>query len=119
MRAWWFAARPTRTWPPVTFRVGLLGHGTVGAAFHKLLDERADSIEASTGLRPEISGVLTRSRGEFEDIVERSDLVVELMGGLDPARDYILRAMAARRHVVTANKQVLSQHGEELYEAAH
>src|SRR6185437_14868661 len=54
----------------------------------------------------------------FDDILDRSDLVVELIGGLDPARDYILRAMAAGRHVVTANKQVLSQHGEELYEAA-
>ena len=102
----------------MTFRVGLLGHGTVGAAFHELLDQRADAIEASTGLRPEISGVLTRSRGDFDDIVERSDLVVELMGGLDPAREYMLRAMAAGRHVVSANKQVLSQHGEELYEAA-
>jgi homoserine dehydrogenase len=102
----------------VTFRVGLLGHGTVGAAFHELLDQRADAIEAATGLRPEISGVLTRSRGDFDDIVERSDLIVELMGGLDPTREYLLRAMAAGRHVVTANKQVLSQHGEELYEAA-
>jgi homoserine dehydrogenase len=102
----------------VTFRVGLLGHGTVGAAFHELLDERADSIEASTGLRPEISGVLTRSRGDIDDILERSDLIVELMGGLEPAREYMLRAMAAGKHVVSANKQVLSQHGEELYEAA-
>jgi homoserine dehydrogenase len=102
----------------VTFRVGLLGHGTVGSAFHELLDQRAGAIEASTGLRPEISGVLTRSRGAFEDILERSDLVVELMGGLEPAREYILSAMRAGRHVVSANKQVLSQHGEELYEAA-
>jgi homoserine dehydrogenase len=102
----------------VTFRVGLLGHGTVGGAFHELLDARADAIEAATGMRPEVSGVLTRSRGEFEDIAERSDLVVELMGGVEPARDYILRAMRAGRHVVTANKQVLSQHGEELYDAA-
>jgi homoserine dehydrogenase len=102
----------------VTFRVGLLGHGTVGAAFHELLDARADAIEATTGLRPEISGVLTRSRGDFDDIVERSDLVVELMGGLEPAREYLLRAMQAGRHVVTANKQVLSQHGEEIYDAA-
>jgi hypothetical protein len=46
-----------------------------------------------------------------------SDLVVELMGGLDPARDYVLRAMAAGQHVVTANKQLLSQHGEELWAA--
>jgi homoserine dehydrogenase len=102
----------------VTFRVGLLGHGTVGAALHKLLDERADAIEATTGMRPEISGVLTRSRGDFEDIVERSDLIVEVMGGLEPARQHMLAAMRAGRHVVTANKQVLSQHGEELYDAA-
>jgi homoserine dehydrogenase len=102
----------------VTFRVGLLGHGTVGGAFHELLDARAGAIETATGTRPEVSGVLTRSRGDFEDIVERSDLVVELMGGTEPARDYILRAMRAGRHVVTANKQVLSQHGEELYDAA-
>jgi homoserine dehydrogenase len=102
----------------VTFRVGLLGHGTVGAALHKLLDERADAIEATTGMRPEISGVLTRSRGDFEDIVERSDLIVEVMGGLEPAREHMLAAMRAGRHVVTANKQVLSQHGEELYDAA-
>jgi homoserine dehydrogenase len=102
----------------VTFRVGLLGHGTVGAAFHELLEQRAPQIEAAVGQRPEISGVLTRSRGDFDDIVERSDLVVELMGGVEPARDYMLRAMAAGRHVVTANKAVLSQHGEEIYDAA-
>jgi homoserine dehydrogenase len=103
---------------PATFRVGLLGHGTVGAAFARLLAERAGEIEALTGLRPELSGVLTRSRGDFEDIVGRSQLVVELMGGLDPARAYVLAAMAAGRHVVTANKQLLSRHGEELWAAA-
>jgi homoserine dehydrogenase len=102
----------------VTFSVGLLGHGTVGAAFHELLEERADAIEATTGERPEISGVLTRSRGDFADIVERSDLIVELIGGIEPARTYILQALEAGKHVVTANKQVLSQHGEEIYEAA-
>ena len=62
--------------------------------------------------------MLTRSRGDFEEILAGSDLVVELMGGLDPARDYVLRAMAAGKHVVTANKQLLSQHGEELWAAA-
>jgi homoserine dehydrogenase len=103
---------------PATFRVGLLGHGTVGSAFARLLAERAGEIEALTGLRPELSGVLTRSRGDFDDIVERSQLVVELMGGLDPARAYVLAAMAAGRHVVTANKQLLSRHGEELWAAA-
>ena len=100
------------------FSVGLLGHGTVGGAFHRLLEDRAGSIEASVGMRPELSGVLTRSRGDFDDILERSDLIVELIGGIEPAREYILRAIKAGKHVVTANKQVLSQHGEEIYEAA-
>jgi homoserine dehydrogenase len=101
-----------------SFRVGLLGHGTVGAAFAELLEQRADTIEATVGRRPEIVGVLTRSRGDFEEILEASDLVVELMGGLDTARDYVLRALQAGKHVVTANKQLLSQHGEELWEAS-
>jgi homoserine dehydrogenase len=101
-----------------SFRVGLLGLGTVGGAFHELLESRADAIEAATGMRPEISGVLTRSQGDFDQILENSDLVVEVIGGTDPARDYILRALAAGKHVVTANKQVLSQHGEEIYAAA-
>jgi len=100
------------------FRVGLLGHGTVGGAFATLLEERADEIALVTGLRPELVGVLTRSRGEFADILERSDLVVEVMGGLEPAREHVLAAMAAGRHVVTANKQLLSQHGEELWSCA-
>jgi homoserine dehydrogenase len=69
-------------------------------------------------MRPEITGVLTRSRGDFDDLLERADLVVEVLGGLDPARDYVLRAMRAGKHVVTANKQLLSQHGEELWAVA-
>jgi homoserine dehydrogenase len=101
-----------------SFRVGLLGHGTVGGAFHELLDARAEAIEAEVGRRPRLAGVLTRSRGDFDDILEGSDLVVELIGGTDPAREYVLRSMAAGRHVVTANKQLLSQHGEELFDAA-
>src|SRR5687768_5486546 len=92
------------------FRIALLGHGTVGAAFEALLGERADAVAAVTGLRPEIAGVLTRSRGDFEEILAGSDLVVELMGGIEPAREYVLRAMQAGRHVVSANKQLLSQH---------
>jgi homoserine dehydrogenase len=103
---------------PSRYAIGLLGHGTVGAAFAALLEERAAHVEHITGVCPEIAGVLTRSRGDFEDILERSQLVVELMGGLEPAREYVLRAMAAGRHVVTANKQLLATHGEELWAAA-
>src|SRR5476651_1032370 len=100
------------------FRVGLLGHGNVGGAFAPLLEQRADEIERMNGRRPVLSGVLTRSRGDFEEILEGSELLVEVMGGIEPAREYLLRAMRSGRHVVSANKQLLSQHGEELYEAA-
>jgi homoserine dehydrogenase len=101
-----------------TFRVGLLGHGTVGSAFAALVEERADHVAAITGLRPEVTGVLTRSRGDFEAVLENSDLIVELMGGIDPARDYVLRAMRAGKHVVSANKLLLASHGEELWSCA-
>jgi homoserine dehydrogenase len=104
--------------PDACFRVGLLGHGTVGAAFAGLLAERADHVAALTGLRPQLSGVVTRSHGDFEAILADSDLVVELIGGIEPARDYVLRAMQAGKHVVTANKQLLSRHGEELWACA-
>ncbi len=100
------------------FRIGLLGHGTVGSAFAELLPEHADRIAVLTGLRPELSGIVTRRQGSFDELLERSDLIVELIGGIDPAREWVLRALESGRHVVTANKQLLSQHGEELWEAA-
>ncbi len=100
------------------FTVGLLGLGTVGAAFARLLAERAEEIERFNGVRPQLGGVLTRSQGEFEEILAGSDLIVEVMGGIEPAREYLLRAMNAGKDVVTANKQLLSQHGEELFETA-
>jgi homoserine dehydrogenase len=99
-------------------RVGLLGHGTVGAAFEILLEQRAEEIERFNGRRPAISGILTRSRGDFEQILDEAELIVELIGGLEPAREYLLRAIRAGKDVVTANKQLLSHHGEELFETA-
>lgn len=103
---------------PKPVRIGLLGRGTVGGAFAELLAERAGAVEAATGRRPEIAGVLRRGEGDFERILEGSDLVVELMGGTEPARDYVKRALRAGRPVVTANKQLLAQHGDELFEVA-
>jgi homoserine dehydrogenase len=100
------------------FRIGLLGRGTVGGAFEALLGERADEIERFNGRRPAISGVLTRSRGDYAEILAGADLIVEVMGGTEPAREYLLAAMRSGKDVVTANKQLLSQHGEELYETA-
>jgi homoserine dehydrogenase len=104
--------------PSKAVRIGLLGRGTVGGAFADLIEARTDAVEAATGLRPEISGVLTRENGDFGDILERSDLIVELMGGTEPARAYVLEALRAKRPVVTANKQLLAQHGEELFGVA-
>ena len=69
-------------------------------------------------MRPVLSGVLSRSEGTFEEILERSDLIVELIGGIEPAHDYAVRALSSGRHLVTANKQLLSQYGEELFELA-
>jgi len=99
-------------------RIGLLGRGTVGAAFEALAAERAAAVEAATGRRPEISGVLTRSDGDFAAILQGSDLVVELIGGTEPAREYVLEALRRKRPVVTANKQLLAQHGDELFDVA-
>ena len=79
------------------FKVGLLGHGTVGAAFEVLLAERAEEIERFNGRRPVLSGVLTRSRGSFDEILAGSDLLVELIGGLEPAREYLLAGDARRQ----------------------
>jgi homoserine dehydrogenase len=104
--------------PSKVVRIGLLGRGTVGGAFAELIAARADAVEAATGRRPEVSGILTRGEGDFNAILERSDLIVELIGGTDPARDHVLAALRAQRPVVTANKQLLAQHGEELFDAA-
>jgi len=100
------------------FVIGLLGHGTVGSAFAELIEERADAVEHVTGLRPRIGGVLTRSRGDVDEILASSDLIVEVMGGIEPAKDHVLRALRSGKHVVTANKQLLASHGEELWGAA-
>ena len=100
------------------FRVGLLGHGTVGSAFDTLLADRAEAIASATGRKPEIAGVLTRSRGSFDEILDASDAIVELIGGIEPAREYALRTLQAGKPLVTANKQLLSQHGDELFGAA-
>ncbi|MCX6390283.1 MAG: homoserine dehydrogenase, partial [Solirubrobacterales bacterium] len=103
---------------PEPLRIGLLGCGTVGGAFEQLIGERAEAVAATTGRMPELAGILTRSSGDFEQILNDSDVIVEVMGGLDPARDYVEQALKAGRHVVTANKQLLSRHGDELWALA-
>ena len=99
-------------------RIGVLGAGTVGGSFIEQLEERAFQVEAISGRRPELAGVLRRSEGDFEEILANSDIIVELIGGTDPARDYVLRALRAGKHVITANKQLVARHGDELFAAA-
>ena len=98
--------------------VGILGKGTVGAAFKTLLEERAGMVEEVAGRPPKVTGVLGRKQGDFDEILAASDVIVELIGGIDPAREYVTRALKEGRHVVTANKQLVAQHGDELVAAA-
>lgn len=99
-------------------RIGLLGRGTVGGAFESLVADRADAIAELTGRRPEVVGILTRSQGDFDSILGQSDVIVELMGGIDPTKAMLERALAAGKHVITANKQLVSRHGDALWESA-
>src|SRR3954447_13646973 len=99
-------------------RIGVLGRGTDGSAFVHQLTERAFQVEAVSGRRPELAGVLRRSEGDFDEILAAAEVIVELIGGTDPARAYVLRALQAAKHVITANKQLVAQHGDELFEAA-
>ncbi|HXF98676.1 MAG TPA: homoserine dehydrogenase [Gaiellaceae bacterium] len=114
--------------------VGLLGYGTVGSAVTRLLVEGAEDIERATGHRlrviralvrdtgkgrafPPPPGVLTTDFAAVRDDPE-VDLVAEVMGGIEPARTYVLELLAAGKPVVTANKQLVAQHGAELFAAA-
>jgi homoserine dehydrogenase len=101
-----------------TVKVGILGKGTVGAAFRELLESRAEMVAEVSGKRPVVAGVLSSSEGDFAEILAASDIVVELIGGTDPALGHVTRALRDGKHVVTANKQLLAQHGEELVAAA-
>lgn len=115
-------------------RVGVLGCGNVGAALVQLVEARGDEIAARTGTRLEIAKVAVRSltrkrpvdldeailtRDAAEVVADPSiDVVVEVIGGIEPARELILAAMANGKPVVTANKELLANHGAELYAAA-
>jgi homoserine dehydrogenase len=115
-------------------RLGLGGFGTVGSGLAKILDSNKERIEKRLGKRLEITTVLVRDLNKkraFElgpDVTFTDDLsalvngdvdiVVELMGGLDTAKELILDAFSKGRHVVTANKHLLAEHGLELFDAA-
>ncbi|MGV3758814.1 MAG: homoserine dehydrogenase [Actinomycetota bacterium] len=114
-------------------RVGVLGGGTVGAALVALIGEQAPAVEARTGVRLEVTRVvvrdLTKPRPGIAPALltddpqavihgDDVDLVVELIGGIEPARQLILDALKAGKPVVTGNKALLADHGAELFQAA-
>ena len=115
--------------------IGLLGIGTVGGGVLKIFQQHRAALEAKAGCRLELVAVadrdvttprpgLTLSEWPLTTDVERVlgdpriAIVIELIGGLEPARTLILRAMAAGKHVVTANKALVATHGRELFEEA-
>jgi homoserine dehydrogenase len=116
-------------------RIGLLGLGTVGAGVVKILETRRAMLQERAGARLTLAAIadtdLTRPRegltlsalpmvGDAARVLDDPSIhvVVELIGGLEPARTFILRALAAGKHVVTANKALLAHHGAELYDEA-
>lgn len=114
-----------------TVNIALLGLGTVGAGVLKILKENGHSINQKVGAEVVIKKVLVRNLEKvrdveanltinFEDILNDSeiDIVVEVMGGEQPAKNYIIQALDAGKHVVTANKDVIAKYGRELFEAA-
>ena len=119
--------------PRAPLRVALLGCGVVGSAVARLLTTHADELAARVGTRLELVGIavrrVNRDRSaagvpdelfttDAEDLVTRADVVVEVIGGIEPARSLLLRAMAHGASVVTANKALLAEDGPTLYAAA-
>lgn len=114
-------------------KAALLGAGTVGGGVYKLVERRAAEMQAKTGANLKITKVLVKNMqkkregipaevltDDWKGILQDPEIqiVIELMGGLEPARTYILQALEAGKHVVTANKDLLAEHGQELMEAA-
>ncbi|MBW2147374.1 MAG: homoserine dehydrogenase [Deltaproteobacteria bacterium] len=115
-------------------KLGIIGFGTVGSGVVKILTQNADIIKRRLGFSLVLKSIvdidISRDRGvstagihlstDVGEILDNPEIriVVELVGGYEPARTFILRAMAAGKHVVTANKALLATHGEEILETA-
>ena len=114
-------------------KAALLGAGTVGGGVYKLVERRAAEMQAKVGADLKITKVMVKNlqkkregipsevlTDDWESIIHDPEIsiVIELMGGVEPARTYILQALKAGKNVVTANKDLLAEHGQELMEAA-
>nr|AGC72375.1 homoserine dehydrogenase [uncultured bacterium A1Q1_fos_15] len=119
---------------PRVVRIGVLGCGNVGAALVQLIVDRQASIETRTGVRLEIAKIAVRSKARDRDVVidpallttdaaevvsdPSIDIVVEAIGGIEPARGLITSALRSGKPVVTANKELLANCGNELFAEA-
>ena len=114
-------------------KVALLGVGTVGTGVYKLIQRRADVMVRTIGAEMEVSKILVHNLNKQREFIDSSlltdnwqeivndpeiQIIVEVMGGIEPARTMILEALHAGKHVVTANKDLLAAHGKELLDAA-
>ena len=113
-------------------RVALLGGGTVGAQVARLLLQHKDELASRVGAELELTGIAVRNLDaprsadlpaelfttDAESLILGADIVIEVMGGIEPARSYILQALNSGADVVTANKALLAAHGTELFDAA-
>lgn len=116
-----------------TIKIGLLGLGTVGSGVYKLIERQKDEMVNKVGTEIHIAKILVHNLNKsregvdaslltdrWEEIIqnEEIDIIVEVMGGMEPARTMILEALNAGKNVVTANKDLIAEHGEELLAAA-
>jgi len=113
-------------------RVALLGAGAVGSQVAALLRQHADELADRAGARLELAGIAVRDidakrdvdlprelfTTDAESLIVGSDIVIELMGGIEPARAYLLHAINSGADIVTANKALLATHGPEIFDAA-
>ena len=123
---------PSRPDAAPALRVGVLGSGTVGTQVVRLLLEQADDFAARSGARLEVTGVAVRNLDAPRDpsvpralltddvtaVATGNDIVIELIGGIEPARTLTLAAFKSGASVVTGNKALIAAHGPELYDAA-
>ena len=114
-------------------KAGLLGLGTVGTGVYKLAKRQKEEIEKKTGVSLQIEGILVHNiekkregvdpsllTDNYRDLTENEEIsvIIEVMGGIEPAKTIILEAMRAGKSVVTANKDLVAVHGAQLYETA-
>jgi len=113
-------------------RIALLGAGSVGSQVARLILENKDELAARVGAELQLAGVLVRDKRaaratnipqelittEADALILGADIVIEVMGGIEPARTLILQALNSGSDVITANKALLATHGAELFDAA-